>query len=109
MVACIFTILISGVVLGASSREHYLRRKGIISSRDEESVDADKAFEYQQVAALLAMDIEVFSKTVEHNPEMAKDAIEELAKRRERILTDKEYRDMRYGAASTLAGLKASQ
>jgi len=71
-------------------------------------VDLEKANEYQQVAALLSMDIKVLAKTVENNPEMAQQTIVELENRRQKIINDKEYREMRYNAMGVVHNIMAN-
>ncbi len=59
------------------------------------------ASDYQKVAALLSLDIQVFAMSVASNPKYAKDSMAELEKRRLRITNDVDYRNMRYGAATS--------
>lgn len=55
--------------------------------------------EYQKVAALLSMDVQLCAMVVENDPEMAVEAMAELEKRRLRLINDVDWRDMRYAAA----------
>jgi hypothetical protein len=56
--------------------------------------------DYQKVAALLSLDIQVTALAVANNPDMAAGLMEKLEERRLRVINDAEHRDMRYGAAS---------
>jgi hypothetical protein len=64
--------------------------------------------EYQQVAALLCMDIDTWVETAENNPEMALDALRELKKRKDEMIGDENIREMRYNAACALFSLNKS-
>jgi len=59
--------------------------------------------EYQQVAALLAMDIDILAKVVE-NGEWTKEDLEKLIfrlkKNKDLLITDDAHREMRYNATS---------
>ena len=58
--------------------------------------------DYQKVAALLSLDIQVTAIAVANNPDMAAGLMEKLEERRLRVINDAEHRDMRYGAANTV-------
>ncbi len=64
--------------------------------------------DYQKVAALLSMDVQVYAKTVEANPEMAVEAMADLEKRRLRLINDVDWRDMRYAAAGVVFSVVAN-
>jgi len=64
--------------------------------------------DYQKVAALLSMDVEVYAKVVAHDPSMAVDAMAELEKRRLRLINDADWRDMRYAAAGAVFSVVAN-
>lgn len=55
--------------------------------------------DYQKVAALLSLDIQVTALAIANNPDMAQGLMEKLEERRLRVINDPEHRDMRYGAA----------
>ncbi len=57
------------------------------------------ASDYQKVAALLSLDIQVFALSVVNNPHLAEESMAELEKRRLRIINDVDYRNMQYGAS----------
>lgn len=58
--------------------------------------------EHQMVAALVCMDIDVFSEVVEREPEMALEVIRKLKERKDNIVDDKEHREMRYRATCSI-------
>ncbi len=58
--------------------------------------------EYQMVAALVCMDIDIICRTAERKPEMALEAIRKLKERKDKIVNDEEHRKMRYGATCSV-------
>ena len=65
----------------------------------------DKAIEYQQAAALFAMDAQIWAMLVrkfakENNTDLLMSLADDIEERRERIINDKEYREMRYNASA---------
>ena len=58
--------------------------------------------DYQKVAALLSLDIQITATAVANNPDLAQGLMEKLEERRLRVINDPEHRDMRYGAACTV-------
>ena len=58
--------------------------------------------EYQQVAALLAMDVQTTYMAAKNHPEMALDLLEMLDMKREQLINDPKYREMRYNATRTV-------
>ena len=66
----------------------------------------DEISEYQKSAALMALDIKIFYESAKRKPEMALELFEELNCRKEKITTDKEYRDSRFSACIYLFSMK---
>jgi len=60
--------------------------------------------EYRAVAALVCWDIDLLWDVVERNPEMAVEAMCKLKERKDRIVGDRAYREMRYGATGRVLG-----
>ena len=58
--------------------------------------------EYQQVAALICMDIDVAVMAAINNPIMAIEFLEDLKTRKDKLINDAEYRNMRYSASVSL-------
>lgn len=67
---------------------------------------SDEISEYQKSAAIMALDIKIFYEAAKRKPEMALELFEELNRRKERITTDKEYRDSRFSACCLLFSIK---
>lgn len=71
---------------------------------------AEKAFEYQQVAALLCMDIDLLVEVCK-DPNLSKEdilwQINDLKDKKDKITTDKKVRDDRFSAAHFLFGLSS--
>jgi len=63
--------------------------------------------DYQKVAALLSMDVQIYAKVVANDPSMAVEAMADLEKRRLRLIEDADWRDMRYAAAGTIFNVVA--
>ena len=63
--------------------------------------------QYQQAAALFAMDAQIWAMLVrrfakENNTQMLLDLADDIELRREKIINDEEYRNMRYNAAGII-------
>jgi hypothetical protein len=63
--------------------------------------------DYQKVAALLSMDVQIYAKVVANDPSMAVEVMADLEKRRLRLIEDADWRDMRYAAAGTIFNVVA--
>ena len=64
--------------------------------------------DYQKVAALLSMDVQLYAKVVANDPSMAVEAMADLEKRRLRLINDVDWRDMRYAAAGVVFSVVAN-
>ncbi len=58
----------------------------------------------EQVAALLALDIEVAWKAAKSRPEAAMDLLDNLRDRKDRVIHDKAWREMRHKAGCAVFG-----
>lgn len=64
--------------------------------------------EYQEVAALLAMDIDILARIVDsdsHDADTLRQYIMQLKQQKDQIITDEKYRKMRYDATSAIMNL----
>ncbi len=61
--------------------------------------------EYQKVAALVCMDIDIVLKTAEQNNDMALDLLRMLKEKKDNVVNDKKCRDSRYNAVSIVLNI----
>ena len=74
--------------------------------------EQEKSFEYQQVAALLAIEIEMKHEMVHHRDDWTKEQLievfDELAEEREKVISNQEYRENKWHNMSLLFSLPVS-
>lgn len=68
----------------------------------------DEVSDYQKVAALLSLDIEITARAVRSNPHLAEGLVAKLEENRARLIDDPAWRDMRYGAANFVFNVAAA-
>lgn len=61
--------------------------------------------EYQMVAALVCMDIDMMADTAKRNPDMALGLLKKLKERKDRVVGDIEHRESRYSSTCNIFNL----
>ncbi len=62
--------------------------------------------EYQMVASLLSMDVETMCTAAERDEKLALGLLQELKKRKDKLINDKKYREGRFNATQTIFNIK---